>query len=50
MSEKPKEIWIPSSQMTVTVDASGNVTLIETMDMQLKPIPPRPGFQPKDKP
>lgn len=49
MTDK-KEMWLPSSQMTVTVDAAGNVTLIETMTMELKPMPPKPGFQPKGKP
>lgn len=42
-------MWVPKSEMTVTVDADGEVRMIETMTMELKPITPSTGFQPKPK-
>ena len=39
-----KNIWIPSTKTEVTVDAKGNMTLIDRMEMKLQPISKNMGF------
>lgn len=46
VSDEDREIWLPTSEMSVTVDAAGNVTLIENMTMTLGKVRKPAGFVP----
>jgi len=42
-----KHIWIPKSEMKVTVTQKGDVTMWEEMTMTLQPIQKESGFKDK---
>lgn len=47
MSEKKEtpKLWVPSTITEATIDASGNMTMIDKMTFELKPIA-KPGPKP----
>ena len=47
MSEKKEtpKLWVPTTHTEATIDASGNMTLVDKMTFELKPIV-KPGPKP----